>query len=372
MRTSRKSSSMVKHAFVHFLTAILVLMLGPRQDLASAKTPNETGSRFLVLNDCDEDNNLNTAPYGDTVYMMDSRGEFIRFVARGLKVTSGYGGFSVSEDGRFFAICDRAANTLSVYEVAGRKLWSLTGLFNSAVFANGLVYTSSVDSLYGIDNTGTIVKHARIGVFNMTIHRARDCFWISGLKVRKFNLDLEPVLTVKRIEGIRGPIFVEANPDGSICLIQRNPYERCGENNRLVKVSERGRILWALTLDFCPYCVRVDKSNGHVWITGKIEGRRDFSRIGDEWPETLTELNELTKTEKENFTQKYNSRGNLLLSIPTSGHSLAVDPSDGSIWMAGENSMTHFSSTGEKLDVPTDLPKGRKWLALIPEAPQGR
>ena len=372
MRTSQKSSSMVKNAFILLLTAVLAPISGSQYVLASEAAPNGTGSRFLVLNDCDDDNNLNTAPFGDTVYMMDSRGEFIRFVARGLKVTSGYGGFSVSEDGRFFAICDRAANTLSVYEVTGRKLWSLTGLFNSAVFANGLVYTSSVDSLYGIDNTGTIVKHARIGVFNMTINRARDCFWISGLNVKKYNLDLEPVLTMNRIEGIRGPIFVEANPDGSIWLIQRNPYEQYGDNNRLAKVSERGRVLWTLTLDFCPYCVRVDKSNGHVWVTGKIEGRRDFSKIGDEWPETLTQLNELTKTETENFTQKYNSEGRLLLSIPTSGHSLVIDPSDGSIWMTGENSMTHFSSTGEKLDVPTHLPKGQKWLALIPEATQGR
>ena len=374
MSATRESPKMVKSTLIHILMAVSLLMAGSQKAFTSEseKMPDGIGSRFLVLNDCDDDNILKTAPYGDTVYIMDSRGEIIRVVARGLTVKSECVRLSVSEDGRLFVICDGASNTLTVYEVrTGRKLWSLLGLFNSAAFANSLVYASSGDSIYAIDRTGTIVKHVRMEVFDMVVDGTGNCLWISGIDIKKCNLDLELVWEVNRIRGPLGPwtsYLIGTNPGGSIWIAQQDAYRQHGKNNRLVKVSSKGGIYnKTIPLEFRPRCVRVDKTNGDVWVTGQVEGPRDFSRIGDEWPDTLTELNVLTKTEIEHFTQKYDSKGKLLLSIPISGSSVVVDPFDSSIWITGKRNIAHFSSEGKMLGTHTGDSDGRKLLALVPD-----
>jgi len=342
----------------------MVLMLGPRLTLASEEAPNEAGARLLVLDDCDDDNKIRTAPYGDTVSLLNSKGELVRKF-HGFTF-SGPINISVSEDGRFFTVCDRTPNTFAVYETAtGMKLWSLLGIFNSAVFANSLLYASNTESIFAIDNTGIIVKHARIVAYDMAIDRARDYFWISGLDIKKYNLDLEPVLTVERIRGIRGPLLVEVNPDGSIWIAQGDAYEQYSSENRLVKVSPEGMVLQIINLDFSPVRVRVDRSDGSVWTTGKIK-ERDFSRIGDEWPDTLDELNDLVKTETETFTRKYDSEGNLIFEISKGGYSIELDQSDGSAWLAGKKNIWHYSANGRNLGSYAGSSDGQKWLAIIP------
>lgn len=366
MYTLCKHSNTAIHTLIHLLMLALVLMLGPRLTLGSEKTPKEAGVMVLVLEDCDSDNKTSTFPYGDTVSLLDSRGQLIREVARGLRITGGCGGLSISEDGRFFAVCERAANTLTVYETAtGRKLWSLLGIFNSAVFANTLLYASNAESIFAIDNTGIIVKHARIGAFDMAIDRARNCLWISGLDIKKCNLDLEPVLTVERIKGIRGPLIVEVNPDGSIWIAQRDAYEQYSSENRLVKVSPEGNVLQTINLDFSPVRVRIDRSDGSVWTTGRRK-ERDFSRIGDEWPETIDELNDLVITKTETFTRKYDSEGNLIFEISEGGYSIELDQSDGSAWIAGKKNIWHYSTKGRNLNSYASSSDGQKWLAVVP------
>jgi hypothetical protein len=358
--------NMTKRALIYLLIAVWVVTAGPRRASASEEAHTRTGSRFLVLNDNDYDG-PKAAPARDTVDMVDSHGEYIRTVADGLNVT-GPCSLSISEDGRLFAVCDRGEDVLAVYEVAtGRKVWSLLGVFDSAVFSNGSIYASSADSIYTINGEGVITKHARMITFDSTVDRRRNSLWISGLGIRKWNLDLEPVLTVKHINGLKGPWSIESNPDGSIWLAQQ---DGCGRsytgNNQLMKVSPEGRVLRAVSIELCSSCVCADEFSAGVWVTGKIEGRRDFSRISDQWPETLTELDALTKTPVEAVTQRFDSEGRLILNIPDGGDSLVVDPVDGSVWIMMDTGISHFSFEGKKLSIPADLATGRRWLALVP------
>lgn len=366
MYTSRKRSNTAIYALIYLLTLALFLMSGPRRILASEETSDEHGSMLLVLEDCDSDNKLSTEPYGDTVSLLNSRGELIRVVTRGVIITDGCSGLSISEDGRFFAVCDRAPNTLTVYEtVTGRKLWSLLGIFNSAVFANNLLYASNSESIFAIDNKGIIVKHARIIAYDMAFDSARNYLWISGLDIKKCNLDLQPVLTVERIRGIRGPLLVEVNPDGSIWIAQQDAYERCNSENRLVKASPEGVVLRIINLDFSPKSLCIDKSDGSIWTTG-MRRERDFSQIGDEWPETLDELNDLVITKTETFTRKHDSDGNLIFEISEGGYTIELDQSDGSAWIAGKTNIWHYSANYRKLSSYTGSSDCQKWFAIIP------
>ena len=367
MCVSYKISNTAGHILTRILITVSILFLITEYSSASNEIPSETGSTVLVLQDCDSDNKLSTPPYGDTASLLDSRGRLIKVVARDLRITDGCSGLSISEDGRFFAVCERESNRLVVYEIAnGMVKWYLPGISTtSTVFAKGMLYAYTPGSIFVIDNTGTIVKHVRISIFDMAFDQAHDCFWISGLDVKKYNLDLEPVLTVKRIKGIRGPLLVEVNPDGSIWIAQGDASEQYGSENRLVKISPDGGILKKIDLDFSPIRLRIDRSDGSVWTTGRRK-ERDFSRIGDEWPETIDELNDLVITKIETFTRKYDSEGSLIFEISEGGYSIELDPSDGSAWIAGKKNIWHYSAKGQNLTSYAGSSDGQKWLAIVP------
>jgi len=357
------------YALISCFIIVSILTLGTRPTLASEEVPDDAGAMVLVLEDCDSDNKLSTAPYGDTVSLINSKGELIRVVARGLCITDRGCELSISEDGRFFAVCDRAANILTVYETAtGRKLWSLLGIFNSAVFANNLLYAYNSESIFVIDNSGTIVKHSRLGAFDIAIDKAHNCLWLSGLDIKKCNLDMETVLTVKSFGGLKVPFIIEVNPDGSIWIAQ-DAYEQYGRENKLIKISPEGKVLLTINLEFYPAHICLDKSDGSVWTTGRIK-KRNFSRFGDELPESLDALNELVTTKTEVFTCKYDSEGNWVFVISKGGYAIELDQSDGSAWIAGKTNIWHYSAKGELLAAYTGSSDCQKWLAIIPGTKQ--
>ena len=365
MYASLKSSSTAKHTIIHVLTLALFLMPGARRILASEETPNKDRAMLLVLEDCDSDNDLSTPPNGDIVSLLTSRGKLVRKYY-GLGIT-GCGFVSASEDGRNFIVSENAGK-LTMYETSTNRVpWSLWMDIKSAVFANDMIYAVNAYNVFVIDKTGTIVKHARFGGLDIAVDTKHDCLWIVGLDVKKCDLDLNIDTRVKLTLDIAhtGGFSVDVNPDGSAWIAEQNVNQAYGSENRLVKISQDGNILKKIDLDFSPIRLRVDKSDGGIWTTGRRK-KRDFSKIGDEWPETIDELNKLVKTEIETFTRKYDSEGKLIFEIREGGYSIELDPSDGSAWIAGEKDILHYSAKGLKLGSYAGSSDGKKWLAIVP------
>jgi hypothetical protein len=313
MYTSHEPSKMSIHSLINILILISVLMPSSRRIFASEKAPNKPGAMLLVLEDCDSDNKLSTEPYGDTATLLDSKGYLVRkLYGLGIKSTvCGSRNISASEDGRFFVMYENVPGKLTLYETATLKqLWSLWVDCNSAVFANGLIYAVNNYNVFAIDKAGTIVKHARLGGLDIALDTKHDCIWIVGNDIKKCNLDFQlnfkTKLTLDASKSCSSS--VDFNAIGSVWIAERNVDCKNGSKNRLVKRSLYGSILKIVELDFSPIRVRIDRSNGSVWATG-ITKERDFSGIGDEWPETLDELNNLVKTKVETFTCKYDSNG---------------------------------------------------------------
>ena len=189
MYTSRKHSNKSKHFLIQLLILATVLIPSHRQIFASEES--QPGSMLLVLENCDSDNKLSTDPYGDTVSLINPKGELISVIRR-LLISDGPQILSVSEDGRFFAVCEKASDTLTVYEMAtGKEVWSLFGVFGSAVFVKDMIYASNSNGIFAIDNTGTIVIHSRLIGCDIAVDTKHDCLWIVGLDVKKCNLDLD-------------------------------------------------------------------------------------------------------------------------------------------------------------------------------------
>lgn len=358
------------------LLALLITISPPKAGLASKEARDPGKATLLVLDDCDDDNKRSTPPCSDTVLLLNSEGQLIRKI-RGLIVDGSVVGcraISVSEDGRFFSVLENPWNRISVYDAStGARLWSLSGLFRSTVFANGLVYTLGPGGVYAIDRTGTIVKHSRTGGgMDIVFDPLAKCLWIVGMDIKKYSLDLKLQFKVKLPFSIShgGAPSVDVNPDGSVWVACRDGYGKESTANRLLKISPAGQLLKIIDLDFCPQSVRVNRSDGSVWTTGKVR-RHDYSRVnerleGDEWPETTAELDALIITEVQTYTCKYDSEGELLVKNTQGGTSIEVDPSDGSVWIAGGRSILHYSSTGANLPTYTGASGSQKWLAIVP------
>ena len=371
MYASCKNSITTINVLIYLLMFALVLMQGPRLTLATEKTPNKTGQMLLVLEDCDSDNKLSTPPYGDEISLLNSKGELVRKF-HGLDIKSTFNGckkISASGDGRFFVVCENVPDKLSMYETAThRKLWSLWMEFNSAVFVNDLIYAVNRNNLFAIDNKGTIVKHSRFGGFDIAVDPDHYCLWIVGSDVKKCNLDFQMLFKAELELGQNyntGAFSVDVNTDGSVWIAEQNVFEKNDGKNQLVKRTLDGSIQQIIDLNFSPIRVRIDKSDGSVWTTGRRK-ERDFSRIDDEWPETLDELNELVKTNTGTFTRKYDSDGNLIFEISEGGYSIELDPSDGSAWIADKKNIWHYSANGRQLASYTCSSDCQKWLAIVP------
>jgi hypothetical protein len=370
MYASHKPSRMSKHFPIHLLILASVLMPGPYQIFALEESPSVGGAKVLLLEDCDGDNNLSTEPFGDTVSLLNSKGELVKKFHR-LGIRSIFNGprlISASEDGRFFAVCENVPGKLTMYETeTHRELWSLWMDIRSAVFANDLIYAVNAYNVFAIDKTGTIVKHSRLGGLDIAVDTKHDCLWIVGLDVKKCDLDLQLDFKVKLTldPTHTGSLSVDINPDGSIWVVEGDVYEEYGSKNQLVKISSDGKILKKIDLDFPPVRVRIVSSDGSVWTTG-MRKERDFSRVGDEWPETLDELNKLVETKTETFTRKYDSEGNLIFEISEGGYSIELYPSDGSAWIAGRENILHYSATGQNLGSYDGFSDGQKCLTIVP------
>jgi hypothetical protein len=357
-------------AFIFIILMNAILVLSSDNISFSKEAPDIGVPTFLVLNNCYIDNNRNASSYGDDVFLLNSKGEIIKKLLLGLNIGYNFPGgraISTSEDGRYFVVCSDIEDKITVYEtVTGIKVWSLTGIFKSAVFANGQVYVLNNESVFAIDDTGTIVKHARIGGFDIVVNTSGDCLWIVEQDIIKCSLDLKIMMRVDPIQ--HGACSVDVNPDGSIWVADRfaSILEADAPKGRLLKISSQGNILKSINLNISPVCVRVNKSDGSVWITGTKKRHRDFTELGEDWPDTINELNSLTGDETESCTLKYSKNGKFLLSISQRGGSISLDQSDGSIWIAGRKKIWRYSSAGEILTEQTEVSDSQKWIVIVP------
>lgn len=358
-----------KKPFSIFIILVIAILIPTSNTIFASGEASDTPT-LLVLNNCDSNNNHTNPPYGDNVFLLNSKGYIVKRLL--LSLTTGYnfpGGraISTSGDGRYFVVCSDIEDRITVYEtVTGTKVWSLKGIFKSAVFANGQVYALNNESVFAIDNTGTIVKHSRIGGFDIVFDASGDCLWIVEQDIKKCSLDLKIMMTVDPIR--HGACSVDINPDGSIWVADRfvGRLKSNAPKGRLLKISSQGNILKAIDLNISPVCVRVNKSDGSVWITGTRERHRDFSGLGEDWPDTISELNGLIGDETESYTIKYNQNGKFLLSISQGGGSIGLDQSDGSIWIAGRKKIWCYSSAGAILTEQTEVSDSQKWIVAVP------
>jgi DNA-binding beta-propeller fold protein YncE len=367
-----------------WLWALAVLFVGGlmiffwNSDLALF--PHKHTSTVLVLEDCDDD--FKTPPFEDAVIAFGPNGKSSRLITD-LNTCQTIGGsrcLSVSPDGRFFVVCEIVGKHLKAYETqTGKPLWSVDGEFTAATVArDGRVFAVISDGkIYGektvvIDQTGHITKTAGTAGFDMALDEKREVLWLIGKTIKKCDLALNVFWEIKPIGWCASS--VDVNSDGSVWVAERDHPNVSSSTNRLLRVDLNGQITKTLNLAWSPGCVRVDHSDESFWVTGfdvtksaswraldSIERKTGHLPIGKKARDFLTKYHVSPETDK------FDKNGSVVRRISEAGHTLEIDPSDQSMWLAAQNKLFHYSRDGKKIGVLGGVSSEQKYIAVIPE-----
>jgi len=331
-------------------------------------TPLPQPPHILVLDNCDSD--YKVPPFNDGVLFLNSKGEVINKIG-GLNICQNVGGnraISVSRDGRFFVVCENVAKKITAYDLlTGNEIWSLPGEFICAAIDQGVTYALTSDGrIYGngilaIDSRGNITKQsAVITGYDIVVDPNAKVLWSVGGDIKKCDMNLQAVRTIDCITWCA--VSVAINPDGSIWVAEREHIDHTGSQNRLLKISSQGQVLQTVPLnDLSPLCVRVNQPDCSVWVTGiclRIKKRLSFRQWPPAWRRTYKYVGPRT--------YKYSPQGKLLLQIKRGGHSIDLDPVDGSVWIADRTKLWHYSCEGKRLGTCDDVSDDNKWITVVP------
>jgi len=342
--------------------------------------PAKQTATVLVLDDCDDD--FKNPPFEDMLLAFGPQGTTSRF-ATNLNLCQTVGGsrsLSVSADGRFIVACEEVGRHLTAYATqTGKQLWQIDGQFNSATTtSNGMVYAlTSTGTIYGdrsllIDQSGRIVQNGSAAGFDVALDARRGVLWMVGKYIRKSDLQLNVLQELSPIKWCA--VSVDVCPDGSIWVAEREHRDVAQSTNRILKISADGQLLKSVYLPWSPSCVRVDPTDGSVWVTGfgvrapraksilqTIERRTGALPLGKWLRGFLTDWRVWSRT------RKCDAEGTLLHEVDRGGFSLALQVSDGSVWVTGRDKIYRYSKDGRKLARLGGVSSGQKHLAVIPE-----
>jgi DNA-binding beta-propeller fold protein YncE len=334
----------------------------------------------LVLDDSDPD--FQALRPADCVYVFPN-GHMLRHITN-LNICQTVGGarsLSAAANGEFFVTCENVANHITAFETkTARPLWRLdAGTHSAIVSRDGLVYAlTSTGTIYGhetlvINTNGQIKARAKIGGFDLVLDEQRKVLWTVSSKIKKCDLDLN-VLWEGNLIGWCA-VSVDLNPDGSIWVAERQHRDVKRSQDRLLKISSDGALLKTVNLDFSPMCLRVNPADGTLWVTGG--GYRD-SRSGQmlRWiekrighlPIGTGARDFLMRSHTWRRTDRRDPNGNLLQRFKESGHTIAIDPADNSVWIAGYGNLRHYSSDGAQRGHLTGLSESQSYVVVLPVA----
>ena len=382
-----KSSRSALLAIVLLLGGVVAVYWSGDIGVFQGKGLFTSAAGVLVLEDCDSD--FRTPPFEDAVILFGPNGKPVRKVG-GLNICETVGGcrsLSVARDGRFLTVCQNVGRKLTAYQLnTGERLWSLDGEFTSAtVSQNGMVYAlASAGTIHGkdalvIDQEGRVVRQASVGGFDLAVDADRNVLWLVGNNIKKCDLELNVLLELNLIRWCA--VSVDLDRDGSVWVAERQHPDVAQSTNRILKISPAGQVLKTVGLAFSPLCLRVDRSDGSVWVTGVAFQQSASQRLLGSIEKRTGRLptgkglrDFLTRPRVWSRTHRYDQNGALQREIGRGGFSLDIDQADGSLWIGGSEKVYHYSRQGTALGQSGGVSSNQKYIAVVPGVgrPNGR
>jgi len=295
-----------------------------------------------VLDNADPD--FQNPPFDDTLTVMGTDGTLINTMT-GFNIAQSIGGrraLAVGPDGSYALVAETLASRLSRYDLSGEMRWSLNQKISAidilddthayALTTRGTIYGETLILLNPMD--GTVMEEVEYGGFDLVVDRDHGAIWVVGADIKKLNLDdLELQFAIDPI--VWAAMSVDFRSDGSAWVAEREHPDVAGSQNRILLIAPDGTVTQVVELNFPPMCLRVDRRDDSIWVTG---GGR---------------------------LHKFDKDGMLILSFIAPDFTLSVDQHDGSAWAAGyTGSITHYASDGEELLSVTGFSSDQTYVAL--------
>jgi len=363
--------------------ALLVRWNGNRLGIRITTTSRTS---VFVLEDRDPD--FRTPAAGDAVRRFGRDGPWSQ-MAGTFNIGETVGGcraLGASPDGRHLLVAENVRARLGLFHrESGKPVWETElqskGGFSAAVVStNGTVYAIASDgtisgkTLVVLSSNGVPGLQVPLGGFDLVLDEARGALWLAGKTVQRLDLQLNVRAVFREIGW--GAVSVDLAPDGSAWVAERKHSDVKGSTNRIVQISPEGQVLRTVPLDISPLCVRVEASDGSVWVTGRelhptflqrllsaVEARTGRLPTGG-W--LRAQLNRPGWVDR---TLCFDAQGGLKCDIRRGGFSIALDPEDGSVWIAGRHRITHHSRTGRLLgQFAGEFPGSQKYVITVPSS----
>jgi hypothetical protein len=217
-----------------------------------------------------------------------------------------------------------------------------------ALTSSGTIYGNQI-LLIGLQ--GQILRQASIGGFDLAVDDKRKVVWLVGKNIKKCDLEFKVLQEVNSIGWCA--VSIDLSSDGSVWVAERQHPDVAQSTNRLLKVSQEGQVLKAVGLPFSPLCLRVERSDETVWVTGGASQESVVRRLLDAIEKRTGRLpvgkrirEFLTRPRVWSRTHKYDQNGALLCEIRRGGFSLEVDQADASLWIGGREKVYHYFTPG--------------------------
>jgi len=231
----------------------------------------ELSTDVWVLVDGDPD--FTNPPFSDSVMAFSSSGETL-ITLDGFNIAQTIGGpraLAVAGDGKSCWVSENAGNMLSKIDINGkfilkipRKIAAVDLDIKGNLYALTRTYTIYGDSIIVIDAKGNMTMGAHYGGYDLVVDDDRSAVWIVGGDIKKLDLNLQHQFTVDPIAWTA--TTVDYASDGTIWVGEGKHPDVPGSKDRLLHLDQKGSILATLDLTVRPMCIRVDRSDGSVWI----------------------------------------------------------------------------------------------------------
>lgn len=352
------------------LALLLLCSVAAGQGPSAADRPSP---RVIVLDNRDSD--FRNPPFDDGISVLDAKGSLISEIG-GLNICQNIGGnraISVSPDGGWFVVCENVGQCMTAYETGtGKVLWSLPGGFKTAIVAGDTIYAlTAKGTIYGdgavaVSADGKVITKSATNGFDLVADPNGSFLWLVGGDIKKCDTNLNVVVSLDPITWCA--VSADVNPDGSVWVAERRHPDVNGSQNRLLKISPQGGIRKTIPLgDLTPLCVRVDRSDGSFWVTGIAVRKGVPLPSGWNWPIRWRRRYKYIGPR----THKYSAQGKLLVKMKKGGKSLDLDPTDGSVWVADESGLLHYTRDGKVLGTSRGFSADSKWIAVVPGTKEG-
>ncbi len=215
-----------------------------------------------------EDANYTTPPFDDTLSLTDSSGMLITQWT-GFNIAQTIGGqreIASSPYDKAVVVCENVNNKISKRDIEGEVLFTIDDTFHAAdVDVNGTIYALTADNrIFKISDEGDILDSNNFGGFDLKVDDISGGVYIVGVDLKYCDLDLESQWSIDPIGWYAVSVDTDAN--GTAWVAERKHPTNPSSHDRLLHISSAGTILHSLDLTYAPFCVRVDKEIGSVYV----------------------------------------------------------------------------------------------------------